>query len=175
MTYDTTPHLDQSLVALQSQRAARQQHLEALTEDFLAGTVTMDVLKSATPRLREQLAAVEQQIIDAAGNQLSIPEAQAEYGSYLKHQGPMPPTVDHLTLLRHSIWSWWDVFGVPATVQSYGHGYSDVEGDLAVLLPHLSPEERLRAHCELAAVIPWMIMDYVAGARTSDGEAGDRT
>jgi hypothetical protein len=72
------------------------------------------------------------------------------------------PTADHLTLLKRSEWSWDDCeFGAPAMDPKRPYGNSDVENDLAEILPHLSEEDRLRRHAELVAVLAWITHNYV--------------
>lgn len=66
----------------------------------------------------------------------------------------LEPTADHLTLLRRAWWDWYDCeYGAPAIDPKRPYGNSDVDGDLAELLPHLSAEDRARIHCELPAVL----------------------
>lgn len=79
------------------------------------------------------------------------------YAREAEQRGPMAPTVDHLTLLKEACWGWDDAeFGAAAMDAKRPYGNSDVEEDLAEHLPHLSREERLRAHCELPAVLSWI-------------------
>ncbi len=62
---------------------------------------------------------------------------------------------DHLTLLRAANWRWNDAMPPGALTQDAKrpYGNSDVEDDLARLLPHLDDAQRLRVHRELPLVI----------------------
>lgn len=73
-------------------------------------------------------------------------------------KGPMRPTEDHLRLLRASEWDWSDgEFGAAAMDPKRPYGNSGVLDDLAEVLPHLTEEQRLRVHCELPAVLAWIV------------------
>jgi hypothetical protein len=70
---------------------------------------------------------------------------------------PITPNIEHLALLKHAEWSWNDCeFGAPSMDPKRPYGNSDVEDDLAELLPHLSEADRLRVHCELPGVLRWL-------------------
>lgn len=85
------------------------------------------------------------------------PNDRDDFARETERNGPVAPTVDHLTLLKESCWSWDDCeFGAPSMDPKRPYGNSDVEDDLAEHLPHLSREERLRVHCELPAVLSWI-------------------
>jgi hypothetical protein len=72
-------------------------------------------------------------------------------------RGPMKPNADHLTLLAAARWDFSETeFGAVEQNGKHSYGNSDVEDDLAELLPGLSPEDRLRRHCELPAVLAYI-------------------
>lgn len=80
-----------------------------------------------------------------------------DYAIERAEKGPIQPTADHMTLLRATYWNWNDCeFGAASMDPKRPYGNSDVDGDLAELLPHLQEEERLRLHCELSAVLMWL-------------------
>lgn len=57
------------------------------------------------------------------------------------------PTADHATLIAAAYWQWNDCeYGAPEIDPKRPYGNSDVEGDLAELLPHLPEEDRARVH-----------------------------
>jgi hypothetical protein len=65
------------------------------------------------------------------------------------------PTADHITLIRNAYWRWEDCeHGAPAIDCKRPFGNSDVAGDLAELLPHLTEDEREIVFRDLVAVIP---------------------
>ena len=83
--------------------------------------------------------------------------ARFDYAREVERKGPMKPTPDHLTLLARSYWDWNDCeFGAASLDPKRPYGNSDVEDDLAELLPDLTEEQRLRTHCELPAVLTWI-------------------
>lgn len=72
---------------------------------------------------------------------------------------PRPPTADHVALLQSCYWDWnGDEFGAPSMDPKRPYGNSDVENDLAALLPHLSEHDRIRVHLELPGVLAWMCL-----------------
>lgn len=86
--------------------------------------------------------------------------ARWDYARKIERNGPVKPTIDHLTLLARSCWDWnGDEFGSPSMDPKRPFGNSDVEDDMAELLPHLTPETRLKLYCELPAVLAWICMD----------------
>lgn len=75
----------------------------------------------------------------------------------------LPPTEDHITLLRRAYWRMSEVeFGAPEIDGKRPYGNSDVEGDLEELLPHLSEDDRLQMHNDLPAVLTWICRNVVA-------------
>lgn len=81
-----------------------------------------------------------------------------DYMRQTRLRGPIKPEERHLVLLRRSFWDWNDYeFGAPSMDPKRPYGNSDVENDLAELLPELTPEQRLRTHCELPAVIAFLV------------------
>lgn len=69
----------------------------------------------------------------------------------------LKPTADHVTLLARSYWRMSDCeFGAAEIDGKRPYGNSDVEDDLAEMLPHLDEQARLRVHCELPAVLTWL-------------------
>lgn len=77
-----------------------------------------------------------------------------DYAREAQRGGPMAPTADHLTLLAASEWDWNDCeFGAVSMDPKRPYGNSDVDTDLAELLPHLDQQDRIRVHCELPAVL----------------------
>jgi hypothetical protein len=83
--------------------------------------------------------------------------ARFDYARDIERRGPLKPTADHLALLNAACWGWDDAeFGAAAIDAKSPYGNSSVELDLAVLLPHLSPEERLKRHCELPALLAYI-------------------
>ena len=80
-----------------------------------------------------------------------------DYARNVEDAGPLKPAPEHLTLLASACWSWNDAeFGAASISPKHPYGNSDVEDDLAELLPHLSPENRLKRHCELPAVLAYI-------------------
>lgn len=102
-------------------------------------------------------------------------EERFNYARKTERNGPMRPTPDHLTLLARSGWDWSeDEFGAAAMHPKAPYGNSDVENDLAELLPHLSEQDRLRTHCELPAVLAWICknaLDEINRAAHRNGDA----
>ncbi len=101
--------------------------------------------------------------------------ARFDYARECERKGPMKPTPDHLTLLARSSWSWDDSeFGAAAMSSKRPYGNSDVEDDLAELLPDLTEEQRLRTHCEIPAVLAWICknaLDEINRAARRNGDA----
>jgi hypothetical protein len=88
---------------------------------------------------------------------LSTEDGRFDYARAYERGGAIHPTVDHLTLLKQTCWRMSDCeFGAAEIDGKRPYGNSDVEDDLAELLPHLPPEARLRVHCELPGVLAWM-------------------
>lgn len=88
---------------------------------------------------------------------------RADYAREVERRGPLEPNENHLALLRRCCWSWNDTeFGAASLDPKRPHGNSDVEEDLAELLPGLTPDERLRTHCELPAVLAWIVANSPA-------------
>jgi hypothetical protein len=86
--------------------------------------------------------------------------ARWNYARKVERNGPIKPTIDHLTLLARSCWDWnGDEFGSPSMDPKRPFGNSDVEDDMAELLPHLSASERLKLYCELPAVLAYITND----------------
>lgn len=87
-----------------------------------------------------------------------------DYAREVERRGPLQPNEHHLSLLRRSFWTYNDAeFGAASLDPKRPYGNSNVEDDLAELLPDLSPEERLRTHCELPAVLMFMAREWVGG------------
>jgi hypothetical protein len=85
------------------------------------------------------------------------------------------PNEDHWTLLGRAFWDWDDCeFGAPSIHPKRPYGNRDVEGDLAELLPHLSPEERVKRHCELSAVVQRLIAGLIANRVAVEEPCADR-
>jgi hypothetical protein len=86
-----------------------------------------------------------------------------DYAREVERRGPLQPTEDHLRALRAAAWSWNDCeFGAASMDPKRPYGNSDVLDDLAELLPHLSEAERVRVHCELPAVLAWIVANLPA-------------
>lgn len=93
---------------------------------------------------------------------LSDRDQRHAYADKVSFGDPIEPTEDHLTLIRRSVWGWDPTeFGAAEISAKRPYGNSDVEEDLAGLLPHLSPNERIRVHCELPAVMQWIVRNRI--------------
>lgn len=88
-----------------------------------------------------------------------------DYARKAERKGPLKPTRDHLTLLKSSCWDWNECeFGAASMDPKRPYGNSDVLDDLAELLPHLSEQDRVRVHCELPAVLAWVVANLLLAA-----------
>lgn len=89
---------------------------------------------------------------------LTNPDARDAYARQVALGDPIRPSEDHLVLLRHAHWSWDPTeFGSTAMDAKRPYGNSDVEDDLAGLLPHLDAIGRIKVHCELGGVLRWLL------------------
>lgn len=89
---------------------------------------------------------------------LTDPDERLRYARHFAYNhSPLRPTAQHLALLRSAYWSWNDEeFGAATIDGKHPYGNGDVAGDLAEILPDLSEQDRIRAHCELPAVLAWI-------------------
>lgn len=91
------------------------------------------------------------------GDSYEANDARLTYARDVERHGPIQPTAAHLALLRRACWDWNECeYGAPSMDPKRPYGNSDVEDDLAEILPDLTPEQRVQAHCELPAVLTWL-------------------
>lgn len=84
-------------------------------------------------------------------------DGRYRYARQMASRGPQLPTPDHLTLLAAAGWLYSETeFGAVEQDGKRPYRNSDVERDLAELLPHLSAEDRLKRHCELPVVLAYI-------------------